>query len=480
MTESSAPKEKRAGRNNNKPRSRVNKGRQTAYVSEPEHSSNVGVPITEPPKTPQKTNARHQTPGSQNKNQNLNQSRPQLKQPKNRSRSKNLQTSPLPQNSQAARTRSTSVRQTTPPQSAGLSRSTSTPFAGSTFHASPAPSSLPMPKFLIKKPTTPEAELSQSMSDKSEPSPPSKNLNQATPSRPSVSSGPLSNSGFAYDSPLEFIFQADRAEKQRAKYTSPQTTDSENKHLEQPHTVPRMAPRRPTNSPPSDSPALLSAIFNSVQSSPSVNKVLRSNGGGNLPRNYYQAMASEMDDGYAHQPVGSSFARPFSERLKEIQSPPRADPSQKTHSAPTQAVMHTPPPLPQHVLPTPPRASMHTPPHSGSQKISDDASAALKAYLFNIPTPETPSVTNINPMKRNGDFSHSPPVHQPNGFHRGYNRHQNQHEMHQDYQRGLEPGFHANLQQKSMPNAYPTMASESLALEDRLRQMLKISPSGSA
>ncbi|KAL5604673.1 hypothetical protein BROUX41_001976 [Berkeleyomyces rouxiae] len=473
MSEAAAPREKRAGRNNNnRQRNRANKGRQPANVSESEHAANAATTSGEPPKTPQKNNSSQQKTTGQDKSQ----SRSQLKQSKNRSRSnKNLQTSPQPQTPH--NNRSVSGRQTTPPQSAGLPRSSSTPFAGSTFHASPAPSSLPMPKFLAKKPTTPEAELSRSVSEKTE-SPAKQTLPPAA--HAFVASPPLHNPGLVSDSPLEFIFKADRAEKERAKHSTPNGPGAENRYLDKPHTVPRMSSHQTTNSPPSDSPALLSAIFNSVQASPSVNKVMRSGGDNTGYSNkYYKAMASELDNGYAHQPVGSSFARPFTERLREAQSPRRDNYTGPTPSPPlTQNLMHTPPPLPSHIMPTPPRASMQTPPHN-SHYISDDASAALKAYLFNIPTPETPS-TNVNPMKRNGDFSHSPPVHHAHGFHMGYHHTQHQGGMSADGPIGLQSGFHASLPQKSVSTGYPVIAGDTLALEDRLRQMLKISPSSSA
>ncbi|ORY16072.1 hypothetical protein BCR34DRAFT_476781 [Clohesyomyces aquaticus] len=94
-------------------------------------------------------------------------------------------------------------------------------YAGPTFHASPAPSALPIPKFLSKsvpaksRPVpglpSPPAEVSGS--------PPS-----PTPSPPSPSRVPISIPPRNEDSPLDILFKADRAERARVSNLSPAST----------------------------------------------------------------------------------------------------------------------------------------------------------------------------------------------------------------------------------------------------------------
>lgn len=82
-------------------------------------------------------------------------------------------------------------------------------YAGPTFHASPAPSALPIPKFLSRSvppksrpvPSTPPPEDS---SDSASPSP------EASPSR-----GPSSAPQRHGDNPLDMLFKADRAEREK-------------------------------------------------------------------------------------------------------------------------------------------------------------------------------------------------------------------------------------------------------------------------
>ena len=90
-------------------------------------------------------------------------------------------------------------------------------YAGPTFHASPAPSALPIPKFLSRSvpaktrvgpPTPPPDDSSDSANS---PSPPI-----ASPSR-----APVFPPGRHQDSPLDLFFKADKAEKARNLHGSP-------------------------------------------------------------------------------------------------------------------------------------------------------------------------------------------------------------------------------------------------------------------
>ncbi len=90
-------------------------------------------------------------------------------------------------------------------------------YAGPTFHASPAPSALPIPKFLSRSvpaktrtgpPTPPPEDSSDSANS---PSPPI-----ASPSR-----APIAHSARHQDSPLDLLFNADKAERAKNIHGSP-------------------------------------------------------------------------------------------------------------------------------------------------------------------------------------------------------------------------------------------------------------------
>ncbi|KAF2142706.1 uncharacterized protein K452DRAFT_307645 [Aplosporella prunicola CBS 121167] len=106
-------------------------------------------------------------------------------------------------------------------------------YAGPAFHASPAPSALPMPKFFSRSvpannaPTSLQSRLDQDSdssgtSDKSD----SPSLLEATPSQPALTSATPAQAIAPrehQESPLDFFFKADRAEK--AKKNGPNTPD---------------------------------------------------------------------------------------------------------------------------------------------------------------------------------------------------------------------------------------------------------------
>lgn len=95
-------------------------------------------------------------------------------------------------------------------------------YAGPTFHASPAPSALPIPKFLSKSvpaktrqapPTPPDDAISNGSGS------------SPTPSIPSPSRAPIPVPDRDEDSPLDLLFKADRAEKARNANLSPASVD---------------------------------------------------------------------------------------------------------------------------------------------------------------------------------------------------------------------------------------------------------------
>lgn len=177
------------------------------------HAQNTQSDMSYPaqPSTPPRTPRRDNRSGSQNPPSNSHESGSKQKG-RNKNRPKNVMTSP------AVKGNDRRTPPLTAAQSAGFPSSTkpiSTPstavYAGATFHASPAPSALPIPSF-----------YSKSVPD----SPGLKGLNAVkdTPSKPSKSPTPLpepSTSQFSREeSPLDFFFKADREEKARARSAS--------------------------------------------------------------------------------------------------------------------------------------------------------------------------------------------------------------------------------------------------------------------
>ncbi|KAF2128583.1 hypothetical protein P153DRAFT_386700 [Dothidotthia symphoricarpi CBS 119687] len=103
-------------------------------------------------------------------------------------------------------------------------------YAGPTFHASPAPSALPIPKF-----------LSRSVPAKIQPGPPTPPLEESSDSAnspspsPSPSRAPISVPARHEDSPLDMLFKADKAERARNVTGSPVSTLYPNSNRPQHH-----------------------------------------------------------------------------------------------------------------------------------------------------------------------------------------------------------------------------------------------------
>lgn len=157
-------------------------------------SMDFGTPS---PYTPQKFAANSAAPGSLPNNV---RSKPRSG---NKPRPKQGTTSPGP----------TKQGRTTPPQSTVVKTAAAAAFAGATFHASPAPSSLPIPSFLAKALDSPG--LKDTGQTSQEPSPPATDSEAPTPNH-----RPLVSDIAREESPLDVFFRADRAEKERARRAS--------------------------------------------------------------------------------------------------------------------------------------------------------------------------------------------------------------------------------------------------------------------
>ncbi|KAI0194370.1 hypothetical protein EV127DRAFT_478358 [Xylaria flabelliformis] len=89
-------------------------------------------------------------------------------------------------------------------------------FAGSSFHASPAPSALPLPRFLsLTNADSPSARVN-----------PTEPAVESSPSTDSDEVGPADDPIPRDESPLEFFFRADRAEKARVRRASSANADA--------------------------------------------------------------------------------------------------------------------------------------------------------------------------------------------------------------------------------------------------------------
>ncbi|KAH6671617.1 hypothetical protein F5X68DRAFT_43889 [Plectosphaerella plurivora] len=176
----------------------------------------------------------------------------------------------------------------TPPNSLPTGK-IATAYAGSTFHASPAPSALPIPSFYSKGAASPVPAAAKEQ----HPFAPNLDGNAPTPSRPS---NPPSQ-----DSPLEAIFRADRAEKERARRASFAST------MTGPGPAGIASPSRPafgeTNSVPRQYRGFM-------QDRPQP------------PRSASGIPLSELDGAGAGH-VGPSFSTPYHERIRAAHARPQ-------------------------------------------------------------------------------------------------------------------------------------------------------------
>ncbi|TVY71560.1 hypothetical protein LSUE1_G005274 [Lachnellula suecica] len=261
------------------------------YLNLQAHAQNAQIEMNYPaqPSTPPRTPRRDNRPGLQHANSNTHESGSK-QNPRNKNRPKNVMTSPAVKGNDRH----------TPPlaaaQSAGIPSSAKpigTPstavYAGATFHASPAPSALPIPSF-----------FSKSVPD----SPGLKDLKNATPlSKQSQSPTPLPqtappNQFQREESPLDFFFKADREEKARARSAS-----STNKSG---------APAGPFP-PPGSLPNGQTTPANNGQ-----NRTHRDN----TPKSSASGMFPMELDGPASPgtPYGPAFSTPYAERIKAAKS----------------------------------------------------------------------------------------------------------------------------------------------------------------
>ncbi|GAB1320586.1 hypothetical protein MFIFM68171_10796 [Madurella fahalii] len=271
LPQKSTPARRRAKRPVHSPAARK------TYASENDMPSEAAFPFElAGPFTPQKSASNSPAPSSQ-----PNQARSKPRNGGNKARAKQA-SSPAP----------AKQGRTTPPQTIAPKSIAAPAFAGATFHASPAPSSLPIPSFLAKALDSPSVRDTSRVSR--EPSPPATDSEAPTPQHRFLPTDPARE-----ESPLDIFFRAHRAEKERARRAS-------------------SANILAVSEPAPFSPPVQSA-------SPPVPKTLPSGFGARSRRPGFQRnpsggiSASELD-GTPGRPMGPAFSTPYQDRIRAARS----------------------------------------------------------------------------------------------------------------------------------------------------------------
>ncbi|KAK3953618.1 hypothetical protein QBC32DRAFT_209650 [Pseudoneurospora amorphoporcata] len=186
---------------------------------------------------------------------------------------------------------------TSPPQTAALPKSVFPPaFAGGSFHASPAPSALPIPSFLAKSMDSPS--VKDTGRANSEPSPPATDSEAPTP-RTRFPASDISRE----ESPLDFFFRADRAEKERARSGSLANVYA--------HSTSLFSPQG--QGPSSQEPRTLPTGTN-------LHGARLHHHSEPAQPNYSMGFSSSELGGNQGRSMGPAFSRPYQERIRDARS----------------------------------------------------------------------------------------------------------------------------------------------------------------
>lgn len=192
---------------------------------------------------------------------------------------------------------------TTPPHVTASKPIAAAAFAGATFHASPAPSSLPIPSFLSKALDSPSVQETDHVSR--EPSPPATDSEAPTPQHRLLSADITRQ-----ESPLDIFFRADRAEKERARRAS-------SANILGPNPIPLSPPTQIRS--PAEPKTLPSGLFGASNRRPPMSQ---RNSSAGIP-------ASELD-GTPGTVIGPALAKPYQERIRAARSTKKqSEPAQK-------------------------------------------------------------------------------------------------------------------------------------------------------
>ncbi|KAJ5541959.1 hypothetical protein N7535_004378 [Penicillium sp. DV-2018c] len=241
-----------------------------------------------------------------------------------------------------------------------LPKSTTPAYAGPTFHASPAPSALPIPSFFSK--SAPDSKLVPPIETDSDDADPGLD---ATPSKPRNKNPPLADD--QKPSPLDFLFQA------AARARDAQSGSPEVKRMRSPQTEPRASRANPDG------------MFAFEM------------GNSDHPRNS------------GNSGIGPSFAPSYQDRMNALRSPNTSQPSaavEEQHRMRTEEL--------KHLLLNPPAQKPPSLVHSSS-----DIAGTFGSRPSNVPSYATPVRTSSGPQLTlsNGSFSPHPSQQQQHASH---------------------------------------------------------------
>ncbi|KAI1213280.1 uncharacterized protein F4807DRAFT_257338 [Annulohypoxylon truncatum] len=253
----------------------------TTYASENDVPSRRSEPLAGSPGTPNQETRKSQrasSTGQKSRNSNKKPKKPKAKDAAETiGTSKSDRNSPLPQ-----------------------SKNNDVPiFAGSTFHASPAPSDLPIPSFF----SAAAVDTPQTMKTKTTMSSPEQGLSCSTTDTEGTRSPSPVSIPRAEDSPLELLFRADRAEKARVRRASSTHADA---HSLSPF------------SPPLESHSYSVKEYSHFPTATIPGPMRRP--AANLKRPGSMGISADELDGDPHQPIGAAFSTPFHERMQAVRS----------------------------------------------------------------------------------------------------------------------------------------------------------------
>jgi len=307
------------------------------YASESDLPSELPFPIEmsngngSPFATPQKSASNSPAPQNQNQSQSVN-ARPKARNGnKPRPRSGFAPSSPGP----------AKPHRRTPPNGVPAKPPIETAFAGATFHASPAPSSLPIPSFLAKAMDSPQ--VKNTGQPNQQPSPPLSDSEVPTPRQGSA----LAREVAREESPLDFLFNRQKEEREQARransanhVASPPGPYSPPHAYVQSPPQPRTVPNRP--------PTILSRH----------DLLQRNSSASRIP-------TTELD-GTPGRAMGPSFSTPYAERIRAAQAGRDVSAAQQP---PSQPFAQQPP----------------------ANAVGDKAEALKKLLAIGSPSPPVPS-----------------------------------------------------------------------------------------
>lgn len=339
-----------------------------AQNSQTDMKSNSFQQPTTPPRTPRKDNQ----PLSQHTSSSTTVEHGSKQRSRNKNRPKNVMTSP------AAVRNDRNTPPLTGTQSAGMpssARAINTPstaaYAGSTFHASPAPSALPMPSFFSKSvPDSPGVKGLKSLKGAALPT------MDSTPTRATPSIEQLQRE----ESPLDFFFKADREERARSA-SSTQVLAAANGPFPPP------ASPRDSQTPPA----------RSTQSG--ANRMSASG-----------MFAMELDgDRNTGTPFGPAFSTPYSERINAARSVAQLDGPSDQSPQHTQSSLDRSEALKAYLFSGQPLPA----PNSGP------VFPPAKSYQAPFAAPTGPRNAGISNRPQNNGYSPTPDPRMMNGFRTG-------------------------------------------------------------